>query len=484
MNLIWKNTVAEIIAKGANQPNCNVFEQYSGPYPLVHDTVNSDGTAGARAEVELVAARTYKVNVGTDVYSTVIVCRMVPALVAGDPDIPNWSYYCGDEQIQGTHRADGKNLAHKLRTEKVVDSKVIEALDASSWVNTVPDQTNCNFFKMQARGRNCSHCEATLKFVDEPTLQNMAVELAEWKAGKASSLTVPEAAQSPEEATFYNAAFIQPVLLVGERGSGKTYLARLAAEKYNARYLEMQMHPSMEAWEFRAHDRAFNGQIYTVLGKLAEAVHWIQKGERVVLCLDEFLNMNPVFTTAINTALTLTKNDTYLIDTGKIIDAGGGIGVSETVEVPADMLWIVATSNVGARYNLDKMIPSVRARFLIVLMNTNADRTKHILEKSLSKYEMPLALADMFKTFIEAVNEAVAQNTLDEEATTRMASNVIRAVATRAKLNGKRHTTKSWISAVKEQVMAEIAQVVNFELGPLDEDQKSTYKSLVDASFK
>jgi hypothetical protein len=195
--------------------------------------------------------------------------------------------------------------------------------------------------------------------------------------------------------------------------------------------------------------------------------------------------MNPMYTTAINTPLSLTANDTYIIETGKIIDMGDGIGRIETVEVPADKFWVVATSNIGARYNLDKMAPSVRARFQIILMNTNAERTKSIVESTLAKYEMPLELAEMFKKFIEAANQAVAENLLDEEATTRLACNVIRAVHLKSVRDKKKYATlKLWLPVVKKQLLREIAQVVNFELGPLDADQEERFKTLVDTAFK
>jgi CRISPR/Cas system-associated endonuclease Cas1 len=98
---------------------------------------------------------------------------------------------------------------------------------------------------------------------------------------------------------------------------------------------------------------------------------------------------------------------------------------------------------------------------------------------------MPMDLAEMFKKFIEAANQAVAQNELDEEATTRLACNVIRACHKRKVRDKKKlETLKQWIPEIKKQMLSEIAQVVNFELGPLDSDQEERYKALVDASFK
>lgn len=479
MSLKWFDTVAELMTQAANQPGTNVFELYKGPFPLVHDAVNADSTDGPRQDVELVNARIYKVTVGADEYAVMNLCRIVD-------DKPQWTVYCGDKQVQGTYRNDGKTLAAKLRKEGKVSNKLSNALEASDWTAKVPAMAACGFFRMQARtGKFCSHVQAALANIPVPEMEELSTELKGWLAGEDTTVATVTGPLSPEEEVFYDAAFIQHTLLAGERGSGKSYLARQAADKYDAVYLEMQMHPSMEAWEFRAHDRAWNGKVYTVMGKLAEAVYWVQQGKKVVLCMDEFLNMNPLYTTAINTPLTLTANDTYIIETGRIIDMGDGIGRLETVEVPADMFWVVATSNIGARYGLDKMAPSVRARFQIILMNTSPDRTKSILEKNLAKYEMPLDLAEMFKKFLEAANQAVSENTLDEEATTRLACNVIRAVHLKSVRDKKKYTTlKQWLPVVKKQLFVEIAQVVNFELGPLDTDQEERFKAIVDASFK
>lgn len=476
MAMKWYDSVSELMTHAVDHPGTNVFPIYSGPFPLRQDPSSTE----EQGAPQLANAKIFKVAVGADEYAVVTLCR-----IKADGN-PEWTIYCGDHQVQGARPSEGKILAAELRKEGKVSNKLANALEASEWVSKVPAMAACGFFRMQARsGKYCSHTQAALNNLPAPELEEMAEELKGWLAGKDTKGPVSLGTLSPEEETFYDAAFIQHVLLAGERGSGKSYLARQAADKYDAVYLEMQMHPSMEAWEFRAHDRAWNGKVYTVMGKLAEAVYWIQQGKRVVLCMDEFLNMNPLYTTAINTPLTLTANDTYIIETGRIIDMGDGVGRIETVEVPADMFWVVATSNIGARYGLDKMAPSVRARFQIILMNTNPERTKTILEKNLEKYEMPLEFGEMFKKFIEAANQAVLENTLDEEATTRLACNVIRSVHKKAVRDKKRYTgVKGWLPVIKKQLMAEIAQVVNFELGPLDSDQEERYKALVDSSFR
>lgn len=481
MALKWFDTVAEMASQAQDMPGTNVFPLYAGPFPLVNDALDASGGPGPRQDIELVNAKIYKVAVGSDEYATIVMCRMDKATGS-----PAWTVYCGDKQVQGTFRNDGKTLAGLLRKDGKVSMKLVNALEGSDWVAKVPSMAACGFFRMlQRTGKFCTHVQATLANLPQPEIQEMATELKGWLDGDDVTIAEGPTTLSPEEEAFYDAAFIQHVMLAGERGSGKSFLARKAADKYDAVYLEMQMHPSMEAWEFRAHDRAWNGKVYTVLGKLAEAVYWIQQGKKVVLCMDEFLNMNPLYTTAINTPLTLTERDTYLIETGRIIDMGDGIGRIETVEVPADMFWVVATSNIGARYGLDKIAPSVRARFQIILMNTNPERTKTILEKNLSKYGMPLELAEMFRKFIEACNQAVLENTLDEEATTRLACNVVRSCHLKSQRDKKSYTSlKGWLPSIKKQVMLEIAQVVNFELGPLDPDQEERFKSLVDACFK
>jgi hypothetical protein len=338
---------------------------------------------------------------------------------------------------------------------------------------------------LKRTGKFCSHAQHALANIPAPELEEMAPQLKDWKSGVA--IAAPTGPMSPEEAAFYDAAFIQHVLLAGERGAGKTYLARAAADRFDAEYIEMQMHPSMESWEFFSTDRAQGGKVYTVKGPFARAAEAIlNRVKKVVLVMDEFLNMNPVYATVVNSPLSLTSNDTYVLHTGNlIVDEETGTAVREEVEVPADMFWVVTTSNIGARYGLDKLAPSVRARFQIILMNTNPERTKTIVEQTLSKYSMPREFGDMFKKFLEACNQGVEESNLDEEATTRLACNVVRAVAMKAKRDGKKYTTvKQWLPVIKTQLNAEIAQVVNFELGPLDPSQEATYKALVDANFK
>jgi len=369
MNLKWVDNVAQLLEKGAEAPGFNLFPIYSGPFAYLKE----GHTAGAPPV--LANARITKVCVGSEEYAVVILC-----IIDEEEGTPRWSICCGDPQVSGKYANEGKTLAEILRKQGVVGQKVCNTLELSPWVGQIKEQGNCGFHRMQERHANggpwrlCSHAAAVLHSEEKPVLESMAEELQRWLSGEDNGLD-DVISSFPEEEAILDAAFVQNVLLAGERGSGKTYFARKVAELFGAIYIELQAHASVEAYELRAHDRAWNGKVYTVLGKLAEAVYWIQKGKRVVLCIDEFLNMNPMHTTVINSALTLTANDTYLIETGRIIDLGDGIGRVETVEVPADMLWVVATTNIGARYNIDKMPPSVRARFQIILMNTNAERT-------------------------------------------------------------------------------------------------------------
>lgn len=477
--LIWFDKVEAMIEKGADQPGINVFPLYQGPFPWVKDALNEDFTPGSRQDLELTSCRLFKVNNGSDEYAVVVLCR----IEAGKP---SWTIYCGDQQIKGAHRTDGKTLAGKVRAEGKLSNKVANALEGSDWVGKVPEMANCGFFKMVKRtGNYCSHTRAVLANTPSADFEEMATELQGWLDGADAAVATAAVSCSPEEEACLRAAWVKHVALFGERGSGKTYFARKIADRFNAKYIEVQMHPSMEAWEFQTHDRSINGQVVQVRGPFAEAVYWIRQGQKVVMCWDEFLNMNPIYQTVINSPLTRTADDTYLIRTGDIEILPDGSGRYVIEEVPCDMLWIVATSNIGARYGLDKIAPSVRARLRIILMNTNPERTKDIVERNLSKLDMPLEFGEMFKKFIEACNQAVMENTMDEEATTRLACDVIRGASEEVKRTKKSpKTAKQWLPFIKMQLMDEIAQVVNFEMGPLDSDQEARYKSLVDSCFK
>ncbi|MEX3984174.1 AAA family ATPase [Paraburkholderia sp. EG287A] len=484
MALKWYDTVADMRAMAKQHSHINVSTVYSGPYPLVLDGAEKDATGtiveGPRQQVELVNARVYKVTVGSDDYDSVMLCRLK------QDGTPEWSFYCGDHQVRGKYTSDGKTLADKLRKDGVGATALANRLEQSEWVKQIPDAQHCSFFaNFKRTGKICSHTEAMLHNANPTELEAMATELTDWRAGK--PIATARVPKSAEEAAVYDVAFIKPAFLGGERGAGKTYIARQLADDFDAEFIEMQMHPAMESWEFFSHDRSMGGKVYTVKGPFARAAEAILKrGKKVVLVMDEFLNMNPVYATVVNSPLTLTSKDTYVLHTGNlIVNEEDGTAVREEVEVPADMLWVVATSNIGARYGVDKMVPSVRARFRVILMNTNPDRTKSIVESTLKKYDMPQEIAEKFKVFLEQCNQAVDQSTLDEEATTRLACDVVRAVAIQTKRDGKHYDSlRQWLEPIRKQLMAEITQVVSFELGELDATQEATYKALVDATFK
>lgn len=466
--LVWQEKPMSWLERGEADPSVVASLVYNGPFAWVRDAVSGR---------ELVSAMVYRVSVGDDDYAVVVMCRV------DDAGIPAWTVYCGDKQVSGSVVGDGQTLAGILRMEGKVSTGIINACEQQAWVGLIPEQSGCPFFKMQERDRLCSHTKAVLASLSEEVMLAQATSLNEWKSGVAPAAVAR--VRSPEEMAARRVAFIEPLMLAGERGSGKTYFARSMAEELDAVYLEMQLHPAMEPWEFRMHDRACDGKIYSVMGKLAEAVYWIQQGKRVVLVLDEFLNMNPVYQTVINSPLSLTGNDTYLIETGRLIPMEGGLARVETVEVPRDMLWVIATTNVGARYGLDKIAPSVLARFRVVMMNTNAERIEQIVSSTLTEHGLPLGLAPMFKLFIERVKQAVDEGTLAEEATTRLACNVIRVAALCVKQEKRKLTSlKHWVTEIKGHLADEIGQCVTFENGMMDPDQSKLYLGLIGGCFK
>lgn len=472
MEIKWFSNAEELLNRGEPQPAIAVTKLYEGPFPVTY----ADGSG--RSELVLAAAMVFKVMVGDSVYATTVYC------VRDKDEIPAWGLYCGDPQVTGEIRGAGKELAALLRSGAGYHTSIVNALEESVWEGAVADVEICGFERTLARSnRYCSHAKATLSQLSIAEMEAMERKLAQWHAGNA--MTGRKQYAFEEEQAFYDAAFIQHVFLAGERGSGKTTLARQAADALDAVYLELPIHAGIEPWEFMAHDRPWKGKVYTVLGKFAEAARIIlNEGKRVVLCLDEFLNMNPMYTNTLNTPLSLTANNTYRIVTGCIKADDDDIGVLETVEVPADMLWIVATSNIGVRYGIDKINPSVRARFLIILMNTNPARTEAILQSTLKEYGMPVNLALGFKSFLETINTAVASNSLDEEATLRLACNVIRSVALRVKRDSEVVVDDNgWKALVRMQLMRESAQVVNFDTGTLDSTQLSVYTSAVQSIF-
>jgi len=176
---------------------------------------------------------------------------------------------------------------------------------------------------------------------------------------------------------------IKPVIVRGEPGSGKTYGARLHGQTAGFdRYIEFGIHEQTEASEFLG-NLSPDPAIGWMDGPLTEAFRAAASGLTVMLCLEKFYRAmggarTPLLTSTSPARLPSGEKVNRLRTGRAILDPATGAYVSEVIEAPVRNLAIVATTNVGAQFNVDLGCPAERERFVSVHVDVDIAKLRSV----------------------------------------------------------------------------------------------------------
>lgn len=178
------------------------------------------------------------------------------------------------------------------------------------------------------------------------------------------------------------AAAIKPVLILGDAGAGKTYAAR--QWRYDAKfdyYVETGVYEQTDTCDLLGNP---DPRVPWIDGPLSEAYRAAAAGKTVLLFIDEFYRARrgtrQVLLTCTSKAVLPSGEEVYRLRTGRAIeDPETGVHKSEVIEAPCRNLAIVATTNVGAQYDVDLGCPAERDRFIPVHVENTEAKIRAVL---------------------------------------------------------------------------------------------------------
>jgi hypothetical protein len=230
---------------------------------------------------------------------------------------------------------------------------------------------------------------------------------------------------------------IKPILVKGDAGAGKTYAAR--AWNYDAGFdhcIEYGVHASTEPADLLGNPHP---AVTWIDGPLTEAFRQAALGKTVLLIIDEFYR---AMSTARTILLTCTSPATlpsgervYRLTTGRpVVDAETGVHKSEVLEAPCRNLAIVATTNVGAQFNVDMGCPAERDRFIAVHVKVEESKIRAVLGSIATARSFNPAIVDKLVTFWKGACALKNDNFLELAPSTRILSEALQYAPTEAAL--------------------------------------------------
>jgi MoxR-like ATPase len=283
---------------------------------------------------------------------------------------------CGDAYLEGRMSMDTKRtlVNSALKTmKKGVSSKI--SINLNEGFSITPRSKPCDFNKKNYEDINpiCSHVSHFLSELPEDVLDTLETMYYESHVGQ-----MHEQELTALTLKLNKYAFRKHVLIEGEKGSGKTYHALgWGDDSYEKVYVGG--HEQFESIDFLGHYiQQESGTLVWKDGALTEAFRKAEKGKQTILIIDEMLRIPKRELNILVSSLS-PFHGKFRLRTGRAKDVIDGVAVEEVITIPADKLWVIGTTNVGAGYAVEQIDEALLDRFRPVRQDTTESELKQIL---------------------------------------------------------------------------------------------------------
>jgi len=284
-------------------------------------------------------------------------------------DGEQWHMGCSNRLLEGTmDLTEAESLASSVATSKKEKTEILSKYSAYS------ADTKCHFWTAWKSNKICKHVKDLLNDIKEFDIEELEEVFNDGIGAAApsstSSTTATETSYDLVAAKLQQYGHKRHLLITGEKGSGKTRGVYEHLEKEGLPHIFIGGDADVEAIDLKGMlIPAPSGDKLWVDGPLTEAFRRAAAGEKIVLFIDEMLRISPSGLSALIPALTLNHKNEYVLKTGRIIDVKDGVARTETLFASRDNLWVIATTNIGAGYDVSALDDALEDRFEYVEHN-------------------------------------------------------------------------------------------------------------------
>ena len=359
-----------------------------------------------------------------------------------------------DNVITADFVLEGKNKHHTVRLQ--YDGK--ETGEWFLWCNANADKdTVCNFHKgnslkeVSVNNTMYAMCKHIIGVCN--TFKDNISYITDDMLSEAGVIEKPAKNEEKEEPfkELKRFAFKIPVLVEGDRGSGKTYEAFAYAKSLGIEPSFVGGHAGIESidllgclvpyagQESKIEDTSvsaadfFSGDYQMNIssnnnnsliwkdGPIAEAFRKAQNGKKSILIIDELLRIPQRELNILLTALSPVHGK-YNLRTGRILEVIDGVAREEVLSCDTRDLFVLATTNVGGQYAVDTIDPALAERFIVLRKDTEFDTLVSILKQKAREKGFNETLAEKAGLFLNRMTDAKEQGLIEEVPTLRTLS--------------------------------------------------------------
>lgn len=381
----------------------------------------NDFTAGTRY-LGAMAVMSVKVPTGKSTHHVVVGARLVK-------DQLEWGIWCGDSYLEGRNK-----LTTPIAFPEgflLDQDELLTQMDFKEGIVS-PPAVKCDFWSSQS----CVHTEAALAWLHTNPHLLEGIEALWATAVPVAKSATPAISRSWNNPTSYIFTPAQkPVLLMGDRGAGKTHFGRALAGETEATFVEVGLHEDVKAsYLLGKLLPAPAGGFAWVDGPLSRAFRQAARGKKVLLLLDELLRTPQEQLSILLTALSPYKGK-YTLSTSRVVGYDeDGVGVEEVLECDIGNLAVMATTNVGAHFVVGEIDPALMERFVVFKMDTTEEKLRDVLSKTCEARALPLGLVDKLIAFWKGANALVQNGQLQLAPTLRVLTRSLERINKAAEL--------------------------------------------------
>jgi len=158
-------------------------------------------------------------------------------------------------------------------------------------------------------------------------------------------------------------AFKKHILLTGPAGHSKTFSATRWIDEAGYASEFIAGSAAIEAIDLLGYwIKGADGNLVWLDGALTAAFRKAQT-QKTVLLFDELLRVPARELSILVGALTPDSAGNYRLRTNRLVDENDGIGETETLVIPMENMHVIATTNIGADYDVDNIDVALQDRF-------------------------------------------------------------------------------------------------------------------------
>jgi len=369
-------------------------------------------------------------------------------------------FWCGDNFFEGVNKVDthtkaGDRVSKALKGLSETKKSALRTAMMNIYGSGSVKSDQCHFWQLWMSSKSsyqgdykkiCKHVAKALNETGEEIYDKLKDHLISTLDPLASGSGVLE-----KNISFLNHyAFRKPVIVEGNKGSGKTFMLSKYLDELDHEFIAG--HECLESIDLLGYfikcpDETGQERLVWKDGALTSVFRKGAAGTKCVLFFDEIRRTPQKQLSILTGALTPDHQGYYRLRTGRPLGiSNDGIASEEELKVHKDMIWVVATTNVGMAYNIEQPESAFEDRFMCLRLDTNRSLIMSVLSKKCEESNLSNQMAERLLNLYDGITALHEQGCIENDINIRHICEIIEFAKDEEDVkNEAKRTMSKWV---------------------------------------